>query len=42
MGYNTRIQSFPTNIMAGMFGFKEREFFELESDAERAVPKVQF
>ncbi len=42
MGYNTRIQSFPTNVMAGMFGFKEREFFELESEAERAVPKVQF
>ncbi len=42
MSYNTRIQSFPTNIIAGMFNFKEREFFQLDSEAERAVPKVQF
>jgi LemA protein len=42
MNYNTRIQSFPTNIMAGMFNFKEREFFQLEGQEERAVPKVQF
>ena len=35
MTYNTRIQSVPTNIIAGMFGFKEEEFFELEDEAAR-------
>ncbi len=35
---NTKIQVFPTNIFAGMMGFKEREFFELE-DAEVATAK---
>src|SRR5712672_3892471 len=29
--YNTRVQSFPTNILAGMFGFTARQFFEMES-----------
>jgi LemA protein len=38
---NTRIQQFPSNIVAGMFGFKNREFFEAP-DAERAVPQVKF
>jgi len=42
MTFNTRTQSFPTNLMAGMFGFKERDFFELEDQAERAVPEVKF
>jgi LemA protein len=40
--YNTKIQSIPDNIVAGMFNFKEGTFFELDSAAERAVPKVQF
>ena len=40
--FNTRIESFPTNIMAGMFNFKQAEFFEIETPAERDVPKVQF
>jgi LemA protein len=39
---NTRIESAPTNILAGMFGFTRREFFELEDPAERAVPQVRF
>ena len=38
---NTKIQQFPSNIVAGMFAFKEREFFEI-GDAEREVPKVKF
>ena len=33
---NTRIQTFPTNIIAGMFNFKSREFFEVE-EGEQAV-----
>ena len=38
---NTRIQQFPSNIVAGMFGFKPREFFEIP-DTEKAVPQVKF
>lgn len=41
-GYNTKIEMFPTNIVAGMFGFKPAEFFELEEPAAREAPKVQF
>jgi LemA protein len=40
--YNTKIQMFPSNIMANMFNFKAEEFFELEDKGERAVPKVSF
>ena len=42
MNYNTRIQTVPANIIAGMFGFKEEEFFEVEEPEEREAPKVQF
>jgi LemA protein len=38
---NTRIQQFPSNLVAGMFGFYTREFFEIP-DTERAVPQVKF
>src|SRR5512142_389069 len=40
--YNTRIQSFPANMFAGMFGFTPRQFFELETPADREVPSVKF
>ena len=39
---NTKIQQFPTNIFAGMLGFKPREFFEVTSSTEREAPKVSF
>jgi LemA protein len=39
---NTKIQQFPTNIFAGMLGFKTREFFEVSAPAEREAPKVSF
>ena len=39
---NTKILQFPTNIFAGMLGFKQREFFEVGSAAEREAPKVSF
>lgn len=39
---NTRVAQFPSNIVAGMFGFKPREFFELATPAEGEVPKVSF
>src|SRR5207302_3973423 len=38
---NTRIQSFPTNLLAGAFGFKPREYFEAD-DASRGPVTVQF
>jgi LemA protein len=39
---NIKIQQFPTNIFAGMFGFGAREFFEVTAAAEREAPKVSF
>jgi LemA protein len=39
---NTKIAEFPSNIIAGMFNFKPREFFEVSAPAEREVPKVSF
>jgi len=41
MSLNTAIQSFPANLLAGMFGFTQREYFEIEAAAAEA-PKVQF
>ena len=40
--FNNKIQMFPSNIVAGMFSFKEEEFFEIEDKTEKEVPKVQF
>lgn len=42
MTYNTKTETVPSNIVAGMFGFKQREFFELEDEVQREVPKVDF
>lgn len=42
MRYNTKVQSVPTNIIAGIFKFRDETFFELENKAEREVPKVNF
>ena len=42
LGYNNKIQMFPSNIVAGSFNFKAEEFFEIEDEAEREVPKVSF
>ena len=39
--YNNKCQTFPSNIFAGMFGFKEADFFEAAGEA-RSVPKVEF
>jgi len=40
--YNNQTQVFPSNIVAGMFGFKAEEFFETTSEVEREAPKVSF
>ncbi len=42
MKFNTKIEIFPSNVIAGMFNFKQSEFFEIEEAAEREVPKVSF
>jgi LemA protein len=39
---NIAVESFPSNLIAGRFGFSKAEFFELENAAERAVPSVSF
>jgi LemA protein len=39
---NTMIQSFPSNLVAGQFKFEQRQYFEIEEPADRAVPKVAF
>ena len=41
LNYNNKIQSLPTNILAGMFNFEKREYFEAEPEATGPV-KVQF
>jgi LemA protein len=38
---NTKILQFPSNLVARMFGFSQREFFEV-GEAERAAPRVSF
>ena len=39
--YNTYIRKFPQNIMASIFGFEKRAYFEAEAGSEKA-PKVEF
>ncbi len=39
---NVAVESFPSNLVAGRFGFTKAEYFELESAAERTVPTVSF
>ena len=39
---NTKIEVFPGNIIAGMFGFKRADYFEIEDPAARQAPNVQF
>lgn len=39
---NIAVQSFPTNLLANMFGFKKRELFELDDAAAREPVKVKF
>lgn len=41
MEYNTKLESFPSNMIANMFNFKEKNLFEAP-ESEKAVPKVEF
>lgn len=40
--FNTKQQVFPSNLVAGMLGFKAREFFEIEDESERENVEVKF
>ncbi len=40
--YKTRIEVFPSNLVAGMFNFQAEPFFQLESAQERVAPQVKF
>ncbi|MDO9535345.1 MAG: LemA family protein [Bacillota bacterium] len=42
MSYNTSIQHFPTNILAGFFKFTTRDYFQVEEEAARRAVKVEF
>ena len=42
MQYNNKCEMVPSNLVAGTFGFRKAEFFEVESEGERAPVKVQF
>lgn len=41
LAYKNKLEMFPSNIIAGMFGFKPEEFFEATA-AEKEVPQVKF
>ena len=40
--YNTALETFPNNIVGGMFGFAGRDFFEIEVAEQREAPQVKF
>jgi len=40
--YNTYRESFPSNVISGMFNFKESQLFEIEDADQREAPKVSF
>ena len=42
MQLNNKTEMFPSNIIAGMFSFKQAEFFEVEEEVERKAPEVKF
>lgn len=39
--YNSKMKKFPTNLLAGMFGFESKDYFEVET-TKTEVPKVEF
>ncbi|POF34778.1 LemA family protein [Roseibium marinum] len=41
-GLNVAVESFPSNLIASRFKFEKADYFEIEDEAERAVPKVAF
>ena len=41
-GYNQTLVVFPTNLLAGLFGFKAMPFFQVDDAAQRVAPQVKF
>lgn len=39
---NVKVESFPSNLVAGQFGFSKAPYFEIDNPADRAVPTVKF
>ncbi|MBO0345957.1 LemA family protein [Roseibium sp. CAU 1637] len=39
---NVAVESFPSNLVAGQFGFMKADYFEIEDASDRAVPKISF
>lgn len=39
---NVKVESFPSNLVAGQFGFAKAPYFEITNEADRAVPSVKF
>lgn len=39
---NTKVESFPSNLIARQFGFEKRAYFEITNEADRQVPQVKF
>lgn len=39
---NVAVESFPSNLVAGQFGFQKADYFEIEDASDRAAPKVSF
>jgi len=39
--YNIRVESFPSNVVAGIFNFKQDNFFEIILATERTTPEVK-
>jgi LemA protein len=39
---NVKVESFPSNLVAGQFGFQKKDYFEITNEADRAVPTVKF
>lgn len=39
---NIKVESFPSNLLAGPFGFQKKTFFEIDNPADRAVPNIKF
>ncbi len=39
---NVKVESFPSNIIANTFNFKQEDYFEIENEADREVPEVKF
>ncbi|MCB1448231.1 MAG: LemA family protein [Rhizobiaceae bacterium] len=39
---NIKVESFPSNLVAGPFGFAKKDYFEITNEADRALPQVKF